>query len=229
MYEAAFSADLIVIIAIAAFVVYKYRQVLGHKTGLDVENPSKRANRSKDPKVVSLKQFQQEIEEDGIIIEHEKPDTSFNNLEEGELKNTLSEMKKEEPSFSLEAFLQGAKGAFDMVMEAFEKDDRTTLKQLLSDELYREFDQELKNISKQNEKPHTTLVSILSANLVQAKLTKQQAQMTVRFLTEQIHVSKNAKGEVVGGDPSRIEQVEDEWVFERQLRSRNPNWTITDM
>ena len=230
MQQAAFSADLIVIIAIAIFVVYKYRQVLGHKTGHDVENQAHRRE-SRQERVVSLREFQKEIEEGGPIIDQqaEKPDDASDKLEDAGIKANIEQMKELEPSFRLDDFMGGAKAAFEMLMEAFEKDDRTTLKQLLSDDLYREFDQELKNFAKQKQRPHTTLVSILSANLTDAALNKSQAKLTVQFLTEQIHVVKDEAGEVVEGDVSRIEQVEDEWVFERSLKSRNPNWTITDM
>lgn len=230
MQEAAFSADLIVIIAIAAFVIYKYRQVLGHKTGHDVENQPQRRN-VKQERVVSLREFQKDIEEGGIIIDQavEIKDDAAEQLEASDLKETIDQVKALEESFRLDDFLGGAKAAFEMVMDAFEKDDRTTLKQLLSDDLYREFDQELKEFSKQKKRPHTTLVSMMSANLVAACVDKMQAKLTVRFITEQIHVVKDEKGAIVEGDVSQIDQVEDEWTFERTLRTRNPNWTITDM
>lgn len=228
MSEGSFSADLIVIIALAAFVIFKYRQVLGHKTGRDVENLPMQGSRNKGDRVITLKEFQDEVERAGHHLEPQQ-DEALEALEDEALKKSLEELKQQEENFSLDSFMQGAKGAFDMVMEAFEKEDRGTLKSLLSENLFREFDQELKQFAKQHKRPQTTLVSILSAVPVSAKLQKQVVQISVRFLSEQIHVIKNDKDEIIEGDVSRIEQVEDEWVFERPLRSRNPNWTITDM
>ncbi len=228
MSEGNFTADIIVIIAIAAFVVYKYRQVLGHKTGHDVETPRPKANQER---VVQLRQYQQDAQDD--FEESAAPeavkDETLDAIENKALHETFSKMKEFDETFNLDEFVKGAKAAFEMVMDAYEKADRVTLKMLLSDDLYREFDQELKQRAKKEEKPHTTLVSILSAVPADASFKKQQARITIRFLSEQIHVVKDKEGNIVEGEKSRIDQVEDEWVFERQMRSRNPNWTITDM
>jgi predicted lipid-binding transport protein (Tim44 family) len=230
MSEGNFSADIIVIITIAAFVVYKYRQILGHKTGHDVETPRPKANQER---VVQLKQYQQQgdetsAEEEPAQAEAPK-DEALESLEDAALKKTLEQMKEVDDTLVFDEFVLGAKAAFDMVMDAYEKADRATLKMLLSDNLYREFDQELKQRAKKDEKPHTTLVSILSAMPVDATFKKHHARITIRFLSEQIYVVKDKEGTIIEGEKSRIDQVEDEWVFERQLRSRNPNWTITDM
>lgn len=225
MFEGGLSADLIVIVAVAVFIVIKYRQVLGHKTGHDTENEAKRTTPS-EGRVVSLRQAQDSIIE---AIDEPKKDTALDALDNEPMKATLLEMKALEQSFSLDEFVQGAKAAFEMVMDAFNQQDRATLKALLSDELYREFDQEMKQSAKQNQRPVTTLVSIVSAQPVAATLTKQQAHITMQIVSEQIQLIKNDQDEIVEGDVSRIEQIEDEWVFERQLGSRNPNWTITDM
>ena len=225
MLESNLSADLIVIVAIAVFIIFKYKQVLGHKTGHDTQQDATPTLKAPASKVVTLKQFQESVAQEAVA----QPDALFEALKEEELKSVFAQMKQCEEGFTLDAFTQGAKAAFEMVMEAFNQDDRQSLKWLLSDELFREFEEELKQQEKRNQRSITTLVSILSVHPVAATLVKQQASIRVCIRSEQIQVVKNESGEIIEGDVSQIDTIEDEWVFERQLGARNPNWTITDM
>lgn len=225
MSDSSMAADIIFILAIAAFIIYKYRSVLGEKTGHDVSQP--RAERTVDPseKVVDLHPERQGEPEE-VVVKPAK-DEQLESLEEGTQKTTIEQMKQLDETFTLDSFIKGAKAAFEMVIEAYNQADRATLKMLLEGELYRDFDQELKKEEAQASRGRTTLVSILSARPVGAELKRSQAVITVRFVSEQIYVEPKTGDEEGGASP--IEKVEDEWVFERDLSSRNPNWTITDM
>lgn len=230
MPEGGIPVDLIIILAIAAFVVFKYRQILGHKTGHDVESHKDQLHQRRmqsEERVVQLRQYQRE-EEDEETPSAPK-DTALEEMEDNQIRKKLEEVKAQDPSFTLDDFLKGAKGAFEMIIDAFNNADRQTLKMLLAEDLYEEFDRELKKLSKDKHSSHTTLVSIQKAEVLDATIHQQTARLIVSFLTEQIHVVKNADGKIIEGDPSRIEQVEDEWTFERTIKSRNPNWTIVDM
>ena len=67
-----------------------------------------------------------------------------------------------------------------------------------------------------------------SAELAAATMQGSRARVTVRFTSEQINVTRDAEGNVVEGDPRQIETVIDLWTFERDTRSRDPNWQLVE-
>lgn len=235
MMDTGIPADLIVIAAIAIYVVIKYRKVLGQKTGIDPDEMKSRhtaREESAQERVVQLNRYQQQQKVEGDaqdVSEAQVVDESLEAIEDDRLKEQIVAMKRLDAALSLDEFLKGARMAFEMVMQAFNEGDRATLKLLLEEDLYKEFDRELKQHEKRGQKAQTTLVSILAAEVKEAQLQNSHAVLSVRFLSEQIHVVRDKDDKLIEGDPSRIEQVEDEWVFERDLKSRNPNWTIADM
>jgi predicted lipid-binding transport protein (Tim44 family) len=132
--------------------------------------------------------------------------------------------------FSVQGFLEGAKGAFDWVLRAYKEGDVETLQTLLAPELFKEYQAALEEAKLAESYPETTLVSITDAQLIAADYdaAKHRARVTVRFLSEQIEVMRNQQKEIIAGDASTPLAVEDEWVFERDVKSRNPNWQIMD-
>ena len=72
----------------------------------------------------------------------------------------------------------------------------------------------------------TTLVGIEDAEIVEADLRGRTAEITVKFVSEMINVTKDTAGAVVGGDPSRAASVVDFWTFGRNTRSGDPNWSL---
>ncbi|MEE1561778.1 MAG: Tim44/TimA family putative adaptor protein, partial [Alphaproteobacteria bacterium] len=64
--------------------------------------------------------------------------------------------------------------------------------------------------------------------ILEAGLDGRIATLTVKFVSEQISVTCDAEGEVIDGDPEHIVQMIDIWTFSRNLRSRDPNWTLVE-
>lgn len=222
------SADLIVLAAIAIFVLLRLRAVLGHRIGHDQPPPVPRDLPDESDRVVQVSPRAQPA-----TIEHETPpaepspeaQAALAKLPE-DMRTAIEGMTKLDPSFSLPDFLKGARGAFDMVLDAYTQDDRDTLKMLLSKDIFESFKKELDASRKDNRRVDTTLVSILSAEPLEAKLVKNTASITVKFESEQIQIIRDAEGKIIEGDASDIQTVDDEWTFERDLRSSNPNWKI---
>lgn len=217
--------DLIVFGAIALFIILRYRSILGQKTGVD---PTKKPTKPAGPtqaKVVKINPQANDVPEPEAPIADKEADK----IEDRALTDAIQSMKSLDASFTLDGFMQGAKSAYEMVIGAYDARDEAMLKMLLAPDIFDGFKQQYAALDKKNEAMKTTLVSIISARLLGARLEKSRALMTVSFVSEQIQYVKNDKGEIVSGDQSLIEQVEDEWTFERDLKSRNPNWTITDI
>lgn len=217
-------ADIILLAAIAAFVLLRLRGVLGQKIGHD-QPPAMPDIVKKEERVIHLKPSAEAMPLKEPAAEVLPPEESLSQYKEA-VAASVGEFRKIDRQFSMKEFLDGAKAAFDMVHEAFRTDDRETLKALLSKDIFKDFAGELDNQKQSNEHAESTLVAVLSAEPVQAELEKSKARITVAFASEQIFVTRNTEGAVVEGSPSQVQRIEDEWVFERDLRSTNPNWTV---
>ncbi len=215
------SGDIIVLAAIAIFVLLRLRSVLGQKTGLD--QPMEHLQemlQQKDDRVVQLKP-----RDDGE--ESEADDTPEEDVAD-DVSDAVASIRKLDSSFRLSQFLEGAKMAFDMVMDAYEDDNHDVLQQLLSKDVYKEFSTAMEARDGADEREFVTLVSVGEAHAASVELKRNKAIIEVTFTSEQIRVMKNKDGEVVGGDASKIIQVEDSWVFTRDVKASDPNWVIVE-
>ena len=208
--------DIIVFAAIAAFIILRYRAMLGEKTGRD---PAERAVRP-------LQEFERVIQLPDR--EQAKMLLAAINKDYGALNDSSAAMRAMDKNFSPEEFLTGAKAAFEMVIEAFNAADHDTLKMLLGVSIYEHFNQSLTEQKAQGRVHHATLVAITEAEAKAAKLTGSVAQITVHFVSEQVILTRDAEGAVIEGDPSHQQIVEDDWVFERTLTVADPAWKIIE-
>src|SRR3546814_17665538 len=94
-----------------------------------------------------------------------------------------------------------------MIVEAYAKGDADALRPLLSQELYAGFAAAIETREKAGEVQETTIVTIRSADIVEAALENDVAKVTVEFVTEQVKGTRNAAGEMIDGDPDRIDKI----------------------
>ncbi len=211
--------DIIVIGAIAAFILLRYRAMLGEQRGRD--------ETSVRPTIVPANDRERvlQIPSTRVAVPDKKED--FSN-KYGSLAETFVAMRAIDREFSPDEFLIGARAAYEMVITAFTKRDRDTLKMLLSTEMYKSFDTSLSDAEKDKRFNETTLTAITKANIGQAKLNGNTATLTVDFASEQIHIIRDENGVILEGNPSQQHLVEDQWVFTRDLKNMNPNWSIIE-
>jgi predicted lipid-binding transport protein (Tim44 family) len=69
-------------------------------------------------------------------------------------------------------------------------------------------------------------VSIDKSDITGAELRGQSAQITIRFVSQLVSVTRDRTGNVVEGSPDRVTDVTDVWTFARDLSSRDPNWKL---
>jgi predicted lipid-binding transport protein (Tim44 family) len=100
------------------------------------------------------------------------------------------------------------------------------LKDLLSSEVYDSFDAAIKNREKNEQKTETRFVSIDKAELVNAEIRDRATQLTVRFVSQMISVTRDKTGAVVDGNPDKVSDITDVWTFARDVGSRDPNWKL---
>lgn len=142
------------------------------------------------------------------------------------LNAALKTIMSADRGFDPDHFLVGAKAAYEMIVTAFAAGDRDNLKMLLAPDVYEGFAEALTDREKRGEAVETTFVGIDKAEITEAALKGGLAQITVRFLSQLISVTRDRNGQVVEGDPAKVTDVTDVWTFAREIRARDPNWKL---
>jgi predicted lipid-binding transport protein (Tim44 family) len=222
---------------VAALIFLNLRSVLGKRTGTekppfdpynkdqrDLERQSQPAD---DGKVITLPrrdQSQPQSESPSnryeIIDDFAKPGTEVN--------EQLRRLYDVDPSFDPRQFTEGAKAAYEMIVQAFAEGDRKSLKTLLSNEVYQGFDQAITAREKAGETVKSTFVGIEKAEISSARLEGSEVTVTMRIVSQLITATYNAAGEIIEGNGEDVIEVIDSWSFARDTRSRDPNWKLVE-
>ena len=131
-------------------------------------------------------------------------------------------------SFDVARFLEGAKSAYRMILEAFWKGDLDTLKSHVEPHIYDAFATSVEQRTKDGLTLDNRLVAIDQAVISEATLERGVAVITVRFEADIAAVTRNTEGEVVAGSLSDAVQTRDLWTFRRDTGSRDPNWLLIE-
>jgi predicted lipid-binding transport protein (Tim44 family) len=222
--------DIIILLAVAAFLILKLRSVLGKRSGhekrpeYDPFHPKRDA--PGEDKVIHLPNRNKAGEEDAAGGETRTARTETEMPGDGDGIPGLTQIKLADANFDEAQFLGGSRAAFEMIIQAFAAGERRALKPLLADEVYDNFAAAIDEREQRNEKLETTLIGIKEAEIIDASLENKTALVTVKFLSEQINVTRDRAGGVVDGDPSHVARITDLWTFARNVRSRDPNWSL---
>lgn len=211
--------QIIILAAIALFLVLRLRSVLGTREGYEKPPevsgpaPSRRSDRSFEV-----------IEGGGA-----DPDIADAVDPESEAGRALAAMKRVDPDFTVVDFAHGARQAYEMIVMAFENGDLETLQQYLSSEVFEPFAQAIEVRNAKGYTVEASFVGVREVKLVDARFdpATNEGDITMRFVGELTSVVKNAEGAVVEGSPNEIKQQRDVWTFTRNMASENPNWLLT--
>lgn len=126
----------------------------------------------------------------------------------------------------LAKFMDGARRAYEMILEAFWKGDMKEVEPFLGPDVKGDFENAIKAREKRGLKVESRLVEISEMKLESARIANHTAELAVRFVSEIVAVTRDRKGKLVEGDLSDTVKVTDIWTFARNLKSRDPNWTL---
>lgn len=222
----------IIFLALAVFIFLRLRSVLGQRTGSE-RPPYDRAA----PNVVQRSQDNNVVPMPGAVIDQSPlapaadivpPTDRWKGIAEPgtPLAQGLDAIVAHDSSFDPRHFILGARSAYEMIVLAFANGDRRALKDLLSSEVYDSFDGVIKDREKHEQKTETRFVSIDKAELVSAEARDRAAQLTVRFVSQMISVTRDKNGTIVDGNPDKVADITDVWTFARDTTSRDPNWKL---
>jgi predicted lipid-binding transport protein (Tim44 family) len=232
--ESEYDVDIytIIFLALAVFIFLRLRSVLGQRTGSE-RPPYDRAA----PNVVQRTQDNNNVVPmPGAVIDQAPlaptADVALTDRWKGiaesgtPLAAGLDGIVAQDSSFDPRHFLSGARSAYEMIVLAFANGDRRALKDLLSGEVYESFETVIKDREKHEQKTETRFVSIDKAELVGAEARDRSAQLTVRFVSQMISVTRDKTGTIVDGNPDKVADITDVWTFARDTSSRDPNWKL---
>lgn len=222
----------IIFLALAVFIFLRLRSVLGQRTGR--ERPpydpfSARdtvRNASGDGKVVTLPPRGS----DSAAKPVEPSDTAerWKDISPpgSPAADGLQAIAAQDKTFDPQHFLTGARAAYEMIVTAFADGDRRALKNLLSKDVYDGFEAAIRDREAQGHRAETKFVSIDKCEIIGAELRGKAAQITLRFVSQLISVTRDRSGNVVDGNAEKVTEVTDVWTFARDTSSRDPNWKL---
>ena len=133
-----------------------------------------------------------------------------------------------DPTFDVARFIEGAKAAYQMILESFWKGDAAGLRPYVDDHVYETFSSAIAERESNGLELANRLVAIEQAVIASAALEQTVAMVTVRFEADIAAVTRNKDGEVVAGSMSDAVQTRDLWTFRRDIASRDPNWLLIE-
>lgn len=222
-----FDMTTLVFLALAIFVAWKLKSVLGTKTGHE-QPPGDIFRRREEPAQERKSDGGNVIRLPGAANDTGRSQERWTGVAKPgtPLAAGLDAIAAQEPGFDAKAFLEGARAAYEMIVVAFAQGDRKALKPLLSKEVYENFEQDIAAREKRGEINETKFVSLDAAEIVSAEVKGRSAQLTLSFTAKMITATRDANGVVVDGDPRVITDMTDDWTFARQLGARDPNWQL---
>jgi predicted lipid-binding transport protein (Tim44 family) len=196
--------------------------VLGRRTGHERQRPDVFGRRGRDTeeKVVALPDRKREAPPP-------PPDAAIKLTGNREVDDGLRAIIAADRRFRLDEFMRGARAAYEMVVTAFAQGDRETLRMLLSDEVYGNFEAAIAEREAKHQTMQTSITAVRETEIVGAELVDGMAEVTVKFVSEMVSVTKDAEGNAVGGPP-RPREVTDIWSFAREAKSSDPNWVLIE-
>ena len=195
--------DIIIFAILAVFLIFRLRSVLGRRDGFD-EKP----------------------DDEGKRAVFKKSDPSMKELDavSGE---GIAAVVAADAHFSQQDFLDGAAAAYRMILEAFAKGDMDQLKPLLGYDIATDFGDAIRDRRKAGEVLTIELVDLRRVDLVRAWVEAGIAFIAVEFHSTQKKILRDEAGKIIEGS-DEAEMFVDQWVFERDVTSKNPNWLLVE-
>jgi predicted lipid-binding transport protein (Tim44 family) len=208
--------ELLVLAGIAVFLIMKLRGVLGSREGF--EKPA-----------VPAEELRPRARRDFEVIEGGPDRDIVDHVAEGSpAARALAAMKAAEPSFSVNEFLKGARGAYEMILMAFEKGDLEPVRAFLSPDVAASFSEVIEARKREGLTIESHFVGLRELALQDATFDSatREGEVSVRFVGELTSVVRNQAGTVVEGSPTEAKRQRDVWTFARRMGADDPNWQL---
>lgn len=218
------STELMIYAVIAAILVFWLRNTLGTRHGEERERPNPLTmlksqtesvnTQSEDPFDIFTPK-KQPLADDwaGLPIHH--------NALSG-----LTMIAAADKQFNAHKFLNGAKDAFPLIVESYADGDKESLARFLTPSLYKNFARAIDDRLARGETVRTDVHAVREHEILEADLRGSMVFITIRFKVDETTVVKNAQGAILSGHPDKVTELNDIWVFGRDIKSSDPTWFL---
>lgn len=226
-----FDLPTLIVIAVAVFVLFRLRSVLGTRTGNErppMERHKPATAESGEETVVPLRPRgtgAPDLDDERRARKTEAEIEQFSHGDE-QLAAGFRSVVAADPSFTPKSFLDGAKQAYEMVVTAYAAGDRQTLRNLLDKDVFEGFQRAIAEREAAGQSVDFTFVGLPKVEISEAEYDKKNVLVTVRFHAEVVSATRDKDGNLVDGNADQVETVADEWTFARNPKSRDPNWKV---
>lgn len=238
-------ADLLIYALVAAGLVFWLRNILGTRNGNERERPNPftpeaqeareaqkardKANRAGTPTSPTAQPASPAMGIAGMGLEPGTPPALDRNMMVSATAEAgLLEIGRADRTFDTLNFLRGAQDAFVMIVEAFARGDRDTLRPLLAEPVFKAFAQAITEREATGQKASVEIHSIRKAEIVAARLERRDALITVRFVADETNILRDSTDMILHGNPERVTETIDLWTFVRDTRAREPGWLLIE-
>lgn len=209
--------QLLVLAGIALFLILRLRNVLGAREGF--EKPPIQQDRS------TSRQTARDFE---VIEGGPDPDIVDHVDENSPAAAALAEMKRVDPNFSVSEFLQGARGAYEMILMAFENGDLASIQPYISEDVYEAFDGVVRDREEKGLTIEANFIGVSEMSFKDAEFDSKtnEAELTMKFMSELTYQVWDKAGDVIEGNDTDIKRQKDVWIFARVMGTDDPNWRL---
>jgi len=209
--------QLLVLAGIAVFLILRLRGVLGTREGFEKPVVSRTGpeRRSQKPEF--------DVIEGGPDL-----DITDHVAEGSDAAKALAAMKRIDPSFNVSEFLGGARGAYEMILMAFERGELDDVVPFISEDVYEAFATVVDERQRQGLTIEANFIGISDMSLTDATFDEQtkEGEVTVRFKSEMTSIVRDNGGDIIEGSEKEIKRQKDTWTFARKMDSGDPNWRL---
>jgi predicted lipid-binding transport protein (Tim44 family) len=223
------ATDLIVYAIIAAALVFWLRSILGTKNGEERDRPNpftQTETKRPDEGASAIDAVFVPAKPDDRAVRINKTTLSSRAKIEPQAEAGLRDIARDDTAFSVDRFLEGAEGAFELVVTSFARGDTKTLRGLLEPRIYNDFEAAINDRTTRGETVETKIEAVRGMDIISARITSGIAYIAVRFTAQETCIIRNAAGAVIGGDPEKTTTMIDVWTFGRDITSNNPVWYL---
>ena len=211
------TVEIVLLAMVALFVGLRLYAVLGQRTGHEQQPVVTRPEAATPAEPAAARADPGDIRRDpGALVYEERAATG------------IRAIIAADPSIDVAAFLEGAQGAYRMILEAFWDGDVEELRDLVDADVLASFEAAIDERNTAGHKLDNRLVAIERAMIEDARLNGRVAEIEVRFDADIAAVTRGADGQVIAGTLSDAVATHEIWTFRRDLSSRDPNWTLVD-
>lgn len=131
-------------------------------------------------------------------------------------------------SFDVPQFVEGAKSAYGMILDAFWTGKRDDLRWLCDSDVAESFESAITARTEAGHVLENRLVRIDRAQIIEASLRGRLASVTVQFDADISAVTRDKDGQVIGGSMTDALPTHDIWTFSREIGQADPNWKLSE-